>query len=57
MSWKRLRKNLSGLSVPELLSRVNLSKGRVDKTIVLFTSKHRLLSLSRAANGSSQRQN
>jgi ATP-dependent DNA helicase RecQ len=32
-----LEEEASGLSVPELLSRVNLSKGRVDKTIALLS--------------------
>lgn len=32
-----LEKEENGLSVPELLSRVNLSKGRVDKTIALLS--------------------
>jgi ATP-dependent DNA helicase RecQ len=32
-----LEKVESGLSIPELLSRVNLSKGRVDKTIALLS--------------------
>lgn len=32
-----LEEEPSGLSVPELLSRVNLSKGRVDKTIALLS--------------------
>ncbi len=32
-----LEQEESGLSVPELLSRVNLSKGRVDKTIALLS--------------------
>jgi ATP-dependent DNA helicase RecQ len=32
-----LEKESKGLSVPELLSRVNLSKGRVDKTIALLS--------------------
>jgi ATP-dependent DNA helicase RecQ len=32
-----LEENANGLSVPELLSRVNLSKGRVDKTIALLS--------------------
>jgi len=32
-----LEEEESGLSVPELLSRVNLSKGRVDKTIALLS--------------------
>lgn len=32
-----LEKEPNGLSVPELLSRVNLSKGRVDKTIALLS--------------------
>jgi ATP-dependent DNA helicase RecQ len=34
---RALEEEANGLSVPELLSRVNLSKGRVDKTIALLS--------------------
>jgi hypothetical protein len=37
MSLGHSKKKPRGLSVPELLSRVNLSKGRVDKTIALLS--------------------